>query len=526
MEYFEPMTAVAIATSSQIAADAGALIAEAGGNAVDAAIAALLVSTVTEPGIVALGGGSFVTVWPPDGRPATIDGYAEMPGRGLPADRFGEGVEVYLEYGGGLTTIVGHGSMATPGTLAALELASKRYGGLPWRVLFEPAGEHAREGFPLSQASYNYLIHSHELIYGWQQPSFAALHDVDGELLQVGEIVRIEHLADCLLAIAEEGAAIFYKGEIGKMIAEDSLENGGILTRDDLVSFEPIARASLNVPLGEWHLATNPPPAIGGAVLSVMLRLMGERRERDWTAAGIDHLIQVQRAVFEYRFGQLDLSEDLERDVGRLLEESTLDELRRRLSSPSTVHTSTVDSSGLACSISSSTGYGAGVMPPGTGLWMNNFLGELELNRRGYHAWPPGVRLPSNMAPSVARRADGAALAIGSPGADRITTALSQVLVNFLDHALPLPEAVAHPRLHVEYPEGGGGGEGGGEGGGGGRPRVAYERGLPVGELDIDQRRFDDLSMFFGGVSAALWDPRGGFTVASDPRRQGGNAIR
>lgn len=508
------MTAGAVASSSRSAADAGARVLREGGNAVDAGIAALLVSAVTHPAIVSLGGGGFITVWPPGGRPVTIDGYGEMPGRGAPPDRRGRGgIEVHLGYGGGVTTIVGYGSVATPGALAALGLASARYGRVPWNLVVGPAFEHARDGFPLPDSSRHYLESSHQLVYGWHPESFAALHDASGRLLEAGETVRIPTLADSLRIIADEGVDAVYRGELGRLIAEDSQRHDGLLTREDLEAYRPIVRPALEVEMGGWRLATNPPPAVGGAVLAVMLRLMKGRPSDRWTPDELAYWIRVQEAVFGYRRRQLDLSLEPERDVRRFLEETTYSGFLQAVTSPSTVHTSAVDVEGLACSVSISTGYGSGVMPPGTGLWMNNFLGELELNRRGFHAWPTGARLASNMAPSAGRRRDGAVLAIGTPGADRITTALLQTLVNFVQLGLTLPDAVAHPRLHVEW-------QGEDEG-----IRVAYEAGLRVDELDVPQRRFGEPSMFFGGVCAALRDPAGGFLVASDPRRAGGVAI-
>jgi gamma-glutamyltranspeptidase/glutathione hydrolase len=178
------------------------------------------------------------------------------------------------------------------------------------------------------------------------------------------------------------------------------------------------------------------------------------------------------------------------------------------LEAGSTCHTSAVDASGLACAITMSAGYGAGDMPPGTGIWLNNCVGELELNKRGMDVGPPGLRLPSNMAPTTARSADGPLLAIGSPGADRITTAILQVLVNHIHLSMPLERAIEHPRAHVEFVDQG--------------YRVAYEPDLPIDELTMPQRRFDTTSMFFGGVGAAAWSPLHGFSVAADPRRTGG----
>jgi gamma-glutamyltranspeptidase/glutathione hydrolase len=181
-----------------------------------------------------------------------------------------------------------------------------------------------------------------------------------------------------------------------------------------------------------------------------------------------------------------------------------------RWSSAATVHTSAVDADGLACAITASSGYGSGEMAPGTGIWLNNCLGELELNRRGLDAGPPGRRLPSNMSPSVARRGD-TVLAIGSPGADRITTALHQFLVNHMQFGLPLDEAIAHPRVHVDTS--------------GDTDRLMAEPGLDLPPVDMPVKVTDGLSMYFGGVGAALFDLGSGFQVAADPRREGGTYL-
>jgi gamma-glutamyltranspeptidase/glutathione hydrolase len=150
-------------------------------------------------------------------------------------------------------------------------------------------------------------------------------------------------------------------------------------------------------------------------------------------------------------------------------------------------------------------------MPPGTGIWMNNSLGELELNRLGFHALAPGDRLVSNMAPTVGRRGDGAVLAIGSPGADRITTAILSTLLNLIHLGMDLDAAVQHPRLHVEYTDTGG--------------RIAYEHGLDVARLGLVSRPFDSTDMFFGGVGAALFEPGQDLIAAADHRRTGGVAF-
>jgi gamma-glutamyltranspeptidase/glutathione hydrolase len=167
------------------------------------------------------------------------------------------------------------------------------------------------------------------------------------------------------------------------------------------------------------------------------------------------------------------------------------------LEAGSTAHVSATDSDGLACSVTVSSGYGAGMIAEGTGIWLNNCLGEQELNPAGLHARAPGSRLLSNMAPTVGRHRDGSTLAVGSPGADRITTAIAQVLAGFLTGRMSLQDAVCQPRVHVHR----------------------------AGRTDEQIRIETDLSMYFGGVGAAVTGPDGDLDAASDPRRTGAARI-
>ncbi|MEM9303516.1 MAG: gamma-glutamyltransferase, partial [Pseudomonadota bacterium] len=373
---------VGVATTSKLAADAGAEIADAGGNAVDVAIAASLASLVSEPGMVSLAGGGFLTIWPETGEPVTVDGSVAMPGLGSGRAPAQAAVRrVVLEYAGGMETLIAHGSVATPGILAAFDLASSRWGRLSWPMLLTPAIRVAREGFPLSSAAHGFMMHAHDLIYGWDPASHRALHTDDGRLKPIGDRIEVEHLADSLELIAAEGAAAFYRGDIGRAMADCITAGGGLMTREDLQTYEPVVRKPITLELDGWTIATAPPPSLGGAVLAAMLTLCADRGLERWDTAATDHLVRVQQAMLAHRFEVLDLTPDLESEVRRLL--ALAPNGLEAFQSPSTVHTSATDASRIACSITVSAGYGAGVMPPGTGIWMNNALGELELNRRG-----------------------------------------------------------------------------------------------------------------------------------------------
>lgn len=503
------MTRVAVATSSQLAADAAAEVAELGGNAVDCAIAAALMTMNTQPGVCALAGGAYVTVWADGASPITIDGNVAVPGLGNGGSVVSAGVPLHLGYGGGVDTVVGAASVATPGSLAALETASQEFGVVRWDRLLAPVIHAATEGFPLPSACHYYLRYSGTPIFGRSPGGFEALHDGNGVLRAQGSCIRVPHLADSLTAIAREGSRVFYEGDIGVRIAQHVQEGGGALTLADLGGYRAIVRKSLCVELNGWQIATNPPPAVGGATLAAMLLAFHDRVMRRWDPQSLDYLARVQRAVLSYRRDVLDLSEDVAAEVSALLDRARSGQLAG--ASSSTVHTSTVDDAHLACSITASSGYGSGEMPASTGLWLNNCLGELELNRRDPDTLSPGARLPSNMAPTVAR-SPGSVLSIGTPGADRITTALHQFLINYLLLGLGLEEAIAHPRMHVEIRND--------------RVILALEPGLsflPGEEFSVT--RFPEMGMYFGGVGAALFDERHGFETAADPRREGATFV-
>jgi gamma-glutamyltranspeptidase/glutathione hydrolase len=474
---------LAVAAPSQAAADAAERVALAGGNAVDAALAAALVATVNEVGIVSLSSGGFVTVQPApgSGRSAyTVDGWMDVPGRGLSDDarRASNTWDVTTAYGGGVDITIGPGSVATHGSVAAFGEAHERDGRLPWREVVAPAIEVARDGFRLGSATRYYLDHVRASIFGWDDASREALTGVDGELTTAPVVV--DGLAGALEQVALDPRAM-HDGDLGATISRDVVDRGGLLGLDDLRAYRPVVRPALTSRAGGWTLATTPPPSVGGVVVTAVMRLLDGWRPESYDAA--DRLVAAQREVLTHRLGVLDHSTDLAADAAAYL---------RHVESGSTAHVSAVDGDGLGCSVTISSGYGSGMIARGTGIWLNNCLGEQELNPLGLHGTAPGTRLLSNMTPTTARHDDGATLAIGSPGADRITTAVSQVLARFVAGA-GLQEAIDHARVHVHR----------------------------AGSPEEVVRAEAEPSMYFGGVGAALVGPDGHLVAAADPRREG-----
>lgn len=490
------MTRVALAASSELALQVGSSVASLGGSSVDVAIAASIAAMVTEPGVCAPGAGGFLTIGGRGVDPVVYDGYMAVPGLGAPHGP-GSTITASMEYGGGITTLVGPGSVATPGAWAALGLAHRERGSLAWEDLVLPSAQLAQDGFPLGATSRYYLGYSHEVIFGHDPASHAALHR-DGRLMDTGDLIVMPDLAASLEAIAHRGASWFHTGGLAAAIAADMADRGGLVTAEDLARYRAVRRTPVQVAIDGFTLSSNPAPAVGGAAVTAMVAdfLAGERTPAD--------MVRAQQRVFEWR--RLPSATEIERN-------HAVEQLVHRfdsLTSPSTIHISAVDATGLACSITMSAGYGSGVIPTGTGMWMNNALGELELVGRNLIHLVPGERLSSNMAPSVVVRPDGEVLAVGSPGANRITTAIAQTVLGFCVDGLSLEEAVGAPRIHVEVdPE----------------LQVAAEPGADLTGVDLPARSFEQIHMFFGGVGAAHLSARGELEAVSDPRRNGAAAV-
>lgn len=494
---------VAVAAPNVLAAQAALEVALQGGTAVDAAIAAMNVTYVTEPGIISALGGVYINVWPAGGDPIVIDGNVEMPGRGLPKERMGGGLrEMYLDYGGGITIFAGAGSAATPGNYAAFDEATDRFGKASVADILAPAIDAARRGYRLGAAAAHYL----DLVKGNLldfDPETKAQHVHDSATPAAGTRITNPDLANALEIIAAQGFSSVHTGEIAARIAEHVQAEGGILTRADLASYSAAVRPAVRTRLGHWDIALNPPPSIGGPSLTAMLRLMSGATN------SVRHTVHVQERVLRYRADNLDIAPDLEQAGRELLVALKEGRLSGLPTSTDTAHVSVVDASGMACAMTSSAGYSSGVTIPGTGLILNNSLGEPELNRRGLHTLAPGTRLASNMSPTTARDDLGGVLAIGTPGADRITTALMQVITRYTTGGVGLQEAVDAPRVHVELRDG--------------EMVLHYEPDESVaaavaaeGWTAVPHGAND---MYFGGVGAAQLTHDGRFLAAADPRR-------
>lgn len=449
--------------------NAAVAVSEAGGAVVDVAIVAALTAMCTEPGVCGPGGGGFMAIDIPGEEPVVIDGYMAFPGMGYEDEPYLR--EVSMDYGGGVTTLVDAGSIAVPGVFAALDMASRMFGRIPWEALMEAVADAVEGGFPLSAACHLYLNDGAAPIYLSDPAARGALFE--GETPHpVGAPIVFPGLSDTLRYIGAEGADVFYRGDLAARMVDDLRARGGQVTREDLESYRAIAREPFHVELGGWKLALNPSPAVGGITVGRTLELL-DGRDSAATARALIEAFQERR--------------------------------RRSLRSPSTISVAAADEAGGVVAGSFSAGYGSGVIPEGTGMLMNNALGELELVAGDGH---PGDRMVSNMAPTVGRRRDDS-VAIGSPGADRITTAVATTLIR-LAEGDTLQEAIDHPRVHPEFEDSG--------------IRLAVEPGQDVDDVGVETRTFEEQHMYFGGVNGA--GLMGGRLAAhADARRTGSVAF-
>jgi gamma-glutamyltranspeptidase/glutathione hydrolase len=498
--------------------EAARLILEAGGNAFDAALAALCAACVSEPVLASLGGGGFLMATR-DRETRLYDFFAQTPKYRRPMDEV-DFHPILADFGGTQQEFhIGLGSMAVPGVLRGLFQVHRELGSIPMQRLVEPAVALARDGIVVNSFQ-SYLLEVIKPIYSATPEMLAVYGSAQrpGDLLAEGELFRLPAFADALEILAVEGDRLFYEGEMGHPLIEDCRHRGGYLGAADLADYRVLCREPLAIDYRGGRLLTNPPPSSGGILIGFALRLLEAAGSGPAERASAEHLGLLatvmeltNRARVESNLRDLPHQDQ----AGALLDPALLARYRnqvmdRHAANRGTTHISVIDGNGHAASLTVSNGEGVGYLVPGTGIMMNNMLGEEDINPHGFHNWPVDSRIASMMAPSVLRWPDGRIAALGSGGSNRIRTAILQVLVNLLDFELDLEQAVEAPRIHHENRFLNV------EGGCPGSTRAALAARFP------EHRFWDGINFFFGGVHCVMVDPaRDQMRGAGDPRRGG-----
>lgn len=493
-----PVHAGAIAAGHRQTAEAARAVLMEGGNAFDAVLAALMAACVAEPVLASLGGGGFLTAKTADGRVETFDFFAETPLAPADPDRL-DFHPILADFGPAQQKFhIGIGAAATPGAVAGLFAVHAALGRMPLPEIARPAIELAASGIALN-AFQAYLLGVVGPIYAATAESRALFcrSGADGalRLLGEGDVYRPDGFADFLDNLMRDGPELFYAGELA-----GALENldGAAIGAADLAAYRVARRVPLRIDAAGAHVYLNPPPAIGGALVAAMLGEIARHGRTDAPA-----VIAAMRRCNAVRT-QCGIDRDPEGGALRLAEL-----LGHPPSYRGTTHIGVADGQGNLAALTVSNGEGCGHILPGTGVMLNNMMGEEDLNACGLLAWPPGRRLSSMMTPGVARAADGTWTAFGSGGSNRIRSAVAQVVAALAFDGASPRDAVERPRLHLE------------------NGCLNAEPGFDPEVLDVlceageTVRAWPARNMFFGGAHVVARDADGRFDGAGDPRRDG-----
>ena len=491
-----------------------------GGNAVDAAVGAVLASFACEPLLTALGAGGYMLVVPPGGEPVLLDFFVEASGRGADPAARAELLPISVSFGDAIQVFnIGAASVGAYGLPAGLAEASRRFGRMTLADLVGPAATLARHGVVLNEQQAYVVKILGDIVLS--TPEAAELFAPGGRLAKAGDVVRQPELGDALERLGAEGPDPFYTGDIGAAIAEWVTAHGGTLTGADLAAYRVIDRSPVSTAYRGREVVTNPPPSAGGILIARALSLL----DAEPGPPDNERVVEVMEITQGERTAEFLEGLDDPAFVSRFLSRAPGGDGGRSGSGGrsaggdgggdaggplgSTTHISVLDREGWACGVTCSNGSCSGVVVPGTGVHLNNMAGEQDLNPLGFHRHPPGRRMPSMMAPTVVMRDRRPELVLGSAGSNRIRSAILQTIIRVVDDGLRAGEAVRAPRIHFE-------------------DGVVYtEPGVAVDGIEGEGRglaRFRELNLFFGGVQAVERDAGGAFWGGGDPRR-GGAAV-
>ena len=467
-----------VTSASRLASDAGVSALKQGGNAVDAAITTAFALAVTLPSAGNIGGGGFMVYHGEDGHATTFDFREKAP---LAANE-----RMYLGLDGNVidnSNHIGMLAIGVPGTVAGLWKAHQELGSLPWADLVAPAVKLAREGIPLSYSLYSGFARSKSRFD--QYPSTAAkFFKADGSLYELGETWYQPDLAHTLELIQDNGADGFYKGENASRLAGFMVDNGGLITEEDLLKYEAVEREPIRGTYRGYDIVSMPPPSSGGVVLVEMLNILEGYDLSDMghnSALYLHVLTESMRRAYADRaehLGDPDFNEGM--PLERLLDKDYASNLRGSIdmdqaskSDPNgfaepyeieqTTHFSVVDKDGNMVSMTYTLefGYGSGIVVEGGGYLLNNEMGDFNAvpgvtNTRGLigtaaNLVAPEKRMLSSMTPTIVAKDGRPVFTAGSPGGKTIINTTLQLILNVVDHDMNIAESVEAGRIHHQW---------------------------------------------------------------------------
>ncbi|MGK7877897.1 MAG: gamma-glutamyltransferase [Xenococcaceae cyanobacterium] len=504
-----------IAAGHQKTAEAGQEMFALGGNAFDAAIAAVLASFVVESPLTSAAGGGFLLAHTQDNRNILFDFFCQTPRYKKPQQEVNF-YPVDVNFGGEVQAFhIGLGSIAVPGNIAGVFEIQQKLGKLPFKVVAQPAIEYAQNGFTISNFKGLCIKLLEPILLAL--PESKKIYAPKDEVLTAGQVCYMKDFAATLTELADKGAKEFYQGGIAHQLVKD-LSEGGYLTREDLKNYRVIPRKPLRINYRGYELLTNPPPSSGGALIAFALGFLSTidlEKIEFGSAHHLQLLAQVMCLTNEGRKNGYD-AHIYEEDIAEhFLSEQHLEKYQQKLNNivnkwGSTTHISVIDNEGNAASVTTSNGEGSSYVIPGTGIMLNNMLGEADLNPLGFHNWQCNQRISSMMSPTLVLKEGKPEVVLGSGGSNRIRTAILQVISNLIDFNLSVEAAVKSPRVHWE------------------NNIFSVEPPLQseaVNNLILPESTqlllWQEQSLFFGGVHTVRKTADGLMDGAGDPRREG-----
>lgn len=441
-----------VASGHPLVSNAAGTVLEQGGNAFDAVVAAGFAAAVAEPTLTSLGGGGLMLGHSEDrGEKMFFDFFVDSPGLGLERKPVNpDFFPVTVNFSGSSQIFnVGLGSVAVPGVLKGLLHIHKRLGRMELEDVVIPARELALGHIlNLQQAEFFDLLHPIMTL----TEKGRDLYITAGKYIKEGDDIVNMDMAGFLDQLCQEGDESFYRGEIASQIDREMKNGGGLLTSRDLASFKVQERAPLSVPYRDYQFLTSPEPSMGGTLIGLALFISAAEGMPEYKWGSEQHLarsVSLMKEVEELRTAGVTSPSSLQTFMADSKAVSSANS-NMRLFSRGTTHISVADSRGNCASVTCSNGEGSGYFAPGTGIMLNNMMGEDDLHPGGFHSGPAGERVYSMMSPSLLLQDDHVKLVIGSGGSKRIRTAISQVLSQFVDFKRSLQEAVDAPRLHLD----------------------------------------------------------------------------
>jgi gamma-glutamyltranspeptidase/glutathione hydrolase len=507
-----------VAAGHGVTADAAAAILEEGGNAFDAALAALFASCVAEPVLSSLGGGGFLLARPVTATPLLYDFFAHTPSARPPEEEI-DLYPIVADFGTAQQEFhIGFGSIAVPGTVKGIFTIHRELCSLPLDLIIAPAREAAIGGVRVN-ALQHYIS---TVVAPILQSSPQALHMFASEsaadrLAKENETVSHPELAGVFDGLVSEGEDLFYRGELAHKLVADCSQGGGCLRLADLEKYKVIARQPLAVNYHHTQILTNPPPSLGGTLIAFTLSLLEQSRLGALRLQGPEHLALLAHAMrlTQQLRNSLNIDLDLDNETcSNLLSTPFLEPYWQTLREHAactrgTTQISIADADGNLASMTLSNGEGSGYVLPGTGIMLNNMLGEEDINPHGFNRWPLNRRIASMMSPTLVLLPDDGVIATGSGGSNRIRSAILQVLINLIDFGLSVEDAVELPRIHLES------------------GLLNLEHGIPESTrqhltgLFERYHSWDAKNLFFGGAHTVMRDSGGELNGHGDTRRGG-----